>query len=405
MNDYNPKLRSQPIVVLSNNDGCVIARSNEAKALGIAMGTPFFEITKLINKHEVYAFSSNYSLYGDISARVMASLEQFTPELEVYSIDEAFLNMDGITDDLTVYGRKICNTVKQWTGIPVSVGMAHTKTLAKIANRIAKKSHKANGVLVLDNQKYIDKALSVTEVGDVWGVGRQHRKLLANHGIHTALQLRDLPDEWVKKNLTVVGLRMVHELRGIQSIPLELEPPAKQGITVSRAFSRKLKEKHEIKEALLTHVARAGEKLRSQGLFTRDLMIFMHTSPFAHWKPQYGGSTHITFPSPTNYTPDLIKTAITGLDRVYKEGYEYAKCGVMLAGLIGSHQCQSDLFDTRDSEKNDNLMKALDKINYGMGKNRVRYAGMGIRQRWKATANRMSQKYTTSWQELLEVGV
>jgi DNA polymerase V len=303
---FNPRLVGKPIIVLSNNDGCVIARSNESKALGIAMGEPYFKCKELIEKQGVIAFSSNYTLYGDMSARVMETLAQFAPEMEVYSIDEAFLNLDGMPGDLTDYCRKIRNTVRQWTGIPVGIGVAQTKTLAKIANRIAKKSAKANGVLVLDKQKYIDKALSITEVGDIWGIGRQYARHLNAVGVFTALQLRDMPDTWVRQHLTIAGLRTVHELRGLSAIPLELAPAAKKGITVSRAFGHKLKEKDQIKQALITHVTRAGEKLRGQGLLAKHLMVFMHTSPFAQYKPQYGGAKDIALDHPTDYTPDLI---------------------------------------------------------------------------------------------------
>ena len=260
---FNPKLAGRPAIVLSNNDGCVVARSNEAKALGIAMGVPAFQIRHLIRKHDVQVFSSNYALYGDLSQRVMETLQQFSPEVEVYSIDEAFLNLSGFTNiNLTDYGRRIRATVKQWTGIPVSVGIAETKTLAKIANHVAKRTEGTDGVFDFTAWPDRDSVLARVLVEEVWGIGPNYARLLTQHGITTALGLRDADDHWIQKQMGVVGLRTVHELRGISCLPLEQCPPPKQGITCSRSFGRPVTTLAEMREAVAAYTARAAEKLR-----------------------------------------------------------------------------------------------------------------------------------------------
>jgi len=272
---FAPALEKEPIVVLSNNDGCVVARSNEAKTLGIPMGVPVFQVQNLIQAHQIRVYSSNYTLYGDMSRRVMETLCQFTPALEIYSIDEAFLDLTGCrSQDLAGYGRTIRNTVKKWTGIPVSIGIARTKTLAKLANRLAKKSAKAAGVLDLTDSPYLPLALENTEIQDIWGVGPGFAKRLRQAGIQTALQLRDADDGWVRKHLGVVGLRTVYELRGISCYGLVLSPPGKKNIVVSKSFGRKSETLEELSEALAAYAARAAEKLRR-----RRFNRFCHARP------------------------------------------------------------------------------------------------------------------------------
>ncbi len=254
---FNPALEGRPVIVLSNNDGCAVARSNEAKALGIKMGAPAFQLRDLIGKHQIQVFSSNYALYGDMSRRVMRSLSEFTPEIEIYSIDEAFLDLSGFRHcDLTDYGHRIRSTVKQWTGIPVSIGIAETKTLAKIANRIAKKSQRAKSVLDLTHSPFQDRALEITDVADVWGIGRRYAHFLKQNGIHTALQLRDADDTFIKHKMGVTGTRLLQELRGVSCYALEQSPPRKKGITVSRSFKHAIQSLDELKEAIATYAGR-----------------------------------------------------------------------------------------------------------------------------------------------------
>jgi len=275
---FDPKLEGRPIVVLSNNDGCVVARSDEAKALGIKLGTPEFEIRDLLTAHQVRIFSSNYVLYGDMSERVMETLQEFTPKIEVYSIDEAFLDFSGFAGrDLTEYARKIRTTVKQWTGLPVSLGVATTKTLAKVANRLAKKSPTADGVVNFLGVTDLDAILAGIDVADVWGIGRNYTKMLKANNIASALDLRNADDRWIRRRMGVVGLRTVLELRGTSCYPLEHNPPAKQSIGVSRSFGNPIQTLEEMKQAVAMHVARAGEKLREQKLAAQVMTVFMMT--------------------------------------------------------------------------------------------------------------------------------
>ena len=402
---FNPKLEGKPVVVLSNNDGCVVARSNEAKALGIRGGIPAFKIDHLIRSGEVYARSSNYSLYGDMSQRVMKTLAQFTPEMEIYSIDEAFLNFSGITcGSLREYGITISATVRQWTGIPVTIGIAETKALAKIANRLAKKSPRAGGVLDLAASPYQEKALSIIPVDKVWGVGRRYAKFLRKHGVETALDLRNAEDSWVKKHMSVVGLRLVRELRGIPCISMELCPPTKKEICVSRSFEKPVTSLNEMREAIAVYTARAGEKLRNERSAAGALMVFMMTNRFRD-APQYCKSTVLELPVPTGCTQELIMYANRGVEKIFRKGYRFNKAGVILADLVPENQIQTDLFDTRNREGSKKLMQALDAVNARMGKDTLKYAAAGVKQRWKTKFNKRSPRYTTRWCELAEVSV
>ena len=278
---FNPKLEGKPIVVLSNNDGCVVARSNEAKALGIGMGVPEFQIRPLLRAHHVQVFSSNYTLYGDLSQRVMETLEQFCPDVEIYSIDEAFLGLSGFTSrNLTDYGRTMCSTVKRWTGIPVSVGIAETKTLAKIANRVAKRTPDTGGVFDLLVCPDRDALLGRIAVQDVWGIGPNHARCLAQYGITTALQLRQVDDQWVRKHMGIVGLRLVMELRGVSCLDLEQCPSPKQGLTCSRAFGKPISTLTEMEEAISSYASRVAEKLRGERLAATVLTVFLTTNEF-----------------------------------------------------------------------------------------------------------------------------
>jgi DNA polymerase V len=276
---FDPSLRTKAVVVLSN-DGCIVARSAEAKALGLQMGEPYFKVRELLERHKVAVFSSNYALYGDMSQRVMKTLQQFSPEVEIYSIDEAFLNLQAFRD-LPGLARQIRETVRQWTGLPVSVGIAPTKTLAKVANDTAKKKAGYNGVCVLDTPEVWEPLLNEFEVGEVWGIGPQYKELLNKHGVNTALEFSRLPETWLRKHMSVVGARTAQELRGQPCNELELHADPKKGITVSRSFGKRITEFPELEQALAAYISRAGEKLRREKLLAKHMLVFMHTSPFA----------------------------------------------------------------------------------------------------------------------------
>lgn len=397
---FNPKLAGQPIVVLSNNDGCVVARSNETKALGITMGVPEFQIRSLLQAHHVQVFSSNYRLYGDLSQRVMETLEQFSPDLEIYSIDEAFLSLAGFERrNLTDYGRTIRKTVKQWTGLPVSVGIAETKTLAKLANRIAKRTSDQDGVFDLLACPDREALLNGVAVGDVWGIGPNSARLLTQRGITTALQLREADEPWIRKHLGVVGLRVVAELRGQSCLALEDCPPPKQGITYSRAFGRSVSTLAEMEEAVSSYVSRAAEKLRGEGLAATVLTVFIMTNAFTE-EPQYRNSVTCALPVGTDSTSELIRAALKGLRRIYRDGYRYKKAGVMCTALVPTGQVQPDLFDQHDRPRSKRLMTALDAINDRWGAGTLQYAASGLTKAWKTQCHQRSPAYTTDWDEL-----
>lgn len=398
---FNPKLIGKPIVVLSNNDGMIIARSNEAKELGIAMGEPLFKIKDKIKQHNVAVFSSNYALYGDMSERVMSILENFSPEVEIYSIDEAFLNLKGFERyDLTECGRRIRDTIRQWVGLPVSVGIAETKTLAKLANRLAKKLKKADGVLNLYKSKYLKQALKMTDVEDVWGIGRQYSKLLKNHGINTAYELTLANDEWVKKRMTVMGLRTIYELRGVKCIELEDTIPAKKAIVSSRSFGQLTDSYDDVKEAVSNYVSRAAEKLRNQKSAANILSVFLRTNPFKSELPQYHNGVMIELPQPTDSTSELLYYAHQGLKQIFREGYKYQKAGVMLTSIIPYDRMQFDMFDSTNRNKMKIVTDLIDEINEVYGKDTVFYASLGIKRTWQMKREMKSPHYTTNWDEL-----
>lgn len=397
---FNPKLERQPVVVLSNNDGCVVARSNEAKALGIGMGVPEFQIRPLLDAHDVQVFSSNYALYGDMSQRVMACLEQFCPDLERYSIDEAFLGFSGFASrNLTDYGRVIRATVKRWTGIPVSVGIAETKVLAKIATRIAKRTPDAGSVVDLRACPDRDALLSRIAVEDVWGIGPNYARFLTQHGITTALQLRQADDQFIRTHMGVVGLRLVMELRGMSCLDVEQCPVPKQGITCSRAFGTMVGTLAEMEEAGSSYTTRAAEKLRAEHLAATVLTVFLHTNPFQD-TPQYYNALTRKLPVATDSTPELIRSAIEGIRTIYRKGFLYKKVGIMLTGLVPASQVQTDLFDQHDRARSKKLMTALDSINNRFGSGTLHYASNGITKAWRTQFRHRSPAYTTSWDDL-----
>lgn len=400
---FDASIARRPVVVLSNNDGCVIARSNEAKALGLKMGDPYFKVRELIARHRVRVFSSNYTLYGDMSQRVMQTLEQFTPEIEPYSIDEAFLNLsDLMAETIPDHAAAIRKTVRQWTGIPVSVGVGATKTLAKAANQWAKKDKAAGGAWWIATEKDRRDLLAWLPVEDVWGIGSRWAALLSKHGITTALQLSEMPDAWVRRHLNVTGLRTVAELRGTVCMPLELEPPPQKGLVVSRAFGRRLTELPPIREALAAYVTRAGEKLRGAGLLAQHMTVFLHNSPFSASEAYFNRAHGFQLPYPTSDTGELIQYACPALEHLFQPGVSYTKCGVMLNELTADTARQADLFDTRDPRRQQ-LMQALDHLNRQLGRNTVFYGAAGIRREWAAVATMKSRHYTTQLRDVLRV--
>ena len=397
---FSPKLEDKPVVVLSNNDGCIVARSNEAKALGIGMGVPAFEVEDIIRKNGVEVFSSNYALYADMSSRVMETLLTLAPDIEVYSIDEAFLNLAGFNCSLTDYGRKIRRIIKQWTGMPVTVGIAGTKTLAKIANRVAKKSARANGVLDLTDYSRLDTVLTGTPVEKVWTVGIKTALKLKSAGIKTALALRDADISWVRQKFGVVGIRTVYELRGISCYPLEQNPPVKKSITVSRMFGRPVESIEELKEAIASYASRAGEKLREHSLAAGVMTVYVTTSRFI--KRRYFNSHTFEFAIATNDTMELIRAALLCMDRLYRRGFSYKKVGIIFNTLMPEKWIQRNLFDSIDREKSQRLMKAIDAVNARLDCP-LQWAAEGLSQPWKVKFNKRSRRYTTRWEELPEV--
>lgn len=396
---FSPQLKDKPVVILSNNDGCIIARSKAAKALGIKMGEPLFQARDLIEQHQVQVYSSNYSLYGDMSARVMASLAEVTPSMEVYSIDECFLDLAGFSQiDLTHYCQRIQAKVKQYTGISLSLGIGSTKTLSKIANRIAKQGSVYHGVFNLMTVEP-EPVLARIAVEEVWGVGRRYAKALREQRIETALQLRDAPQGWIKQQFGVVLLRTVLELQGFSCLPLELCPDSKKGITVSRSFGQPIKSLVELKQAVSTYVSRAGEKLRRETLAATVLRVFVVTNRFKDI-PQYTNSVSITLPVATDDTAELIDYALRGTETVYRSGYQFKKAGVMLLGLVPLTLVQANLFDTRDRDRYRRLMQTIDQINRQMGARTIQFAATGLQKRWAMRRAHRSPKYTTTWSDL-----
>lgn len=396
---FNPSLNGKPIVVLSNNDGCVIARSNEAKVLGIKMGVPAYQIKDLVKQHDVAVFSSNYVLYGDMSGRVMSMLAELAPEIEVYSIDEAFLNLEGI-QDLQTLGSKIVRQVTRGTGIPVSTGIAPTKTLAKVANKFAKKYPAYNRLCIIDTEEKREKALKLFEIGDVWGIGRRQAAKLEKQGVKTAYDFTQLPGSWVRKNMTVTGERTWKELRGISCIDMETAPPAKKQICTSRSFGKMVEDIDTMSEAIATHASTCAKKLRQQKSYAMSLLVFIHTNNFREDLPQYWKNTIIKLPVPTSDTLEIVHYALEGLKSIFMPGYQYKKAGVIITEIVTS--AQLGLFDTVDREKREKLMQAIDKVN-GEHRHLVKLAVQGNGRDWKLKQEQLSKRYTTDINEVLTI--
>ena len=397
---FNPALNGKPVVVLSNNDGCVIARSNEAKALGIKMGVPAYQIKQEVREQGVAVFSSNYTLYGDMSSRVMSILSEMAPEIEIYSIDEAFINLEGIMN-LQSLGAAIVNRVIRGTGIPVSLGIAPTKTLAKVANKFAKKYPAYHRLCIIDTDEKRIKALKLTDIADVWGIGHRQVVKLEQQGVKTAYDFTQLSGSWVRKNMTVTGERTWKELRGLSCIDMETAPPAKKQICTSRSFGKMIEDFTTMSEAIATHASTCARKLRQQKSYAISLMVFIHTNNFREDLPQYWKNAHIKLPVPTDDTLEIVHHALAGLNNIFMKGYQYKKAGVIITE-IASGGVQQNLFDTIDRNKRNRLMQALDKIN-GNFHSHVRLAVQGNGREWKLKQEQLSRRYTTDINEVLTI--
>ena len=398
---FNPKIRRLPVVVLSNNDGCIISRSNEAKALGIKMGEPYFKARNIIIKNNVQVFSSNYSLYGDISRRVMRTLKRFNSKIEVYSIDEAFLDLSNFSDkEVKDVGKEIRNTVLQWTGIPTSIGIAETKTLSKVANHIAKKQK--SGVVSLVNIKDLDPILEKVEVRDIWGVGKQLSKFYIKNGIYNAKQLKNASNTWIKKTKNVLSSRTAMELRGVPCIEIETKQTKRKSCCVSRSFGKKVEKLRELKESVTSYCLNAAEKIRSESLVCKSITVFIRTSPFQNKGIFYSNSKTIDFPIATNNSIEIVKNALIGLDLIYKDGFKYQKAGIILSGLSDSEKGNS-LFKSTKDERIKNLMQSIDNTNYRYGRSTISLASAGINKKWSMRRQYSSKIDTADFYSLPKI--
>lgn len=399
---FDPRLEKRPVIVLSNNDGCAVARTNEAKALGIRMGHPYFQIKDLCRREGVVALSSNYALYGDMSRRLNQIYDRFSPDVEVYSIDESFINVSRLPlKDRTAWAKDLRSTVKQWSGIPTCVGIGPTKTLAKLANKAAK--NLPDGVLDLSDSAERERVMADFPIGDVWGIGPANQAKLAAMGIQFAGQVRDLEPRQARQLMTVVGERLVHELNGRSCLPLETVPPVRQGCAVTRSFGQRVTRKLEMEQAVAGYATRLGEKLRRHCLATDQLTVFMHTSRFDDDEPQRSVSMTVDLSEATNDTLALIKASRRAVDQLWKSGYRYAKAGIVTQDLVPPSESQQALFDGLDHDRAARVMQALDEANKRWGRATVFPAAMGIRREAFSTKFEMrTPRYTTRWDELPE---
>lgn len=401
---FDPKLADTPVVVLSNNDGCVVARSVEVKALGIPMGVPWFKIREEAKRYGIVAFSSNYALYADMSNRVVEVLESFSPNIEVYSIDESFLSLDGFSPEgLEAYGREIRERVAKWLGLAVCVGIAPSKTLAKLANHCAKKNL-AGGAGVCDFTKMPENDLSALfariDVGDVWGVGRKIDARLRAMGIETVADLRNADPETVRTKFSVVLERTVRELRGLSCLDLEEAVPDRQQIICSRSFGERIYERTELAEAVASYVSRAAEKLRNQASLAGALTVFVRTSPFNPKEPQYQKTLTVPLPDATDDTLELVGWGLRILKRIYRPGFAYQKAGCMLSDIRPRSAAQASLFAPESDGRSERLMAAMDAINGRWGRGTMRVAAEGVDKAWRMKRGKLSPRYTTEWSEL-----
>ena len=401
---FNPKLNKKPIVVLSNNDGCAISRSNEAKALCIPMGAPAFKYENIFKQNDVEVFSSNFPLYGDMSSRVMSILSKFTPNIEIYSIDEAFLKFEGFENyDLESYCQEIKNMVFKWTGIPISIGIAQTKALAKVSNRIAKKfPNQTKGVYLINSEEKRIKALKWLKIQDVWGIGFKHTKRLKNIKINTAYNFIKLEDSWVRKNMSVVGLRLKKELEGKSVLELEEVRSPKKAIATTRSFEGTITDYEKIKERISTFAVCCAEKLRAQNSNCNSIYVFIRSNKFQKNKTQYRNGILMTIPFSTNSNMVISKYAVEGLKRIFKKNINYKKAGTIVMGLDSSKNHQLNLFKNEDP-KHKHLMKTIDFIQKKEGQSKIKLASQDLRKRWKMKQEKLSPNYTCKVNDIIKV--
>ena len=399
---FRPDLRNKPVVVLSNNDGCVISRSDEAKAIGVKMGEPFFKMKELVRDKKVTAFSSNYTLYGDLSDRVMKTLADIVADIEIYSIDEAFLHLNESHTDLETFGHTLRNTVKKHTGIPVGVGIAPTKTLAKLANKYSKKT---GGVYIIYPDE-IEQSWNKSTLEDVWGIGRRSAKRLQANFIDTIEQFVNQREEWVRQNFSIIGLRTYKELKGIPCIDMEDELTEKKSICTSRSFGNLQNTFGPIQEAIATHAASCAEKLRKQKCEAGSMYVSLSMSRFTNQEGDKYFGTHIQFPETTNNTAALIQYASKGLEQLFKEGTYYKKCGITVTDIVSEEKIQLKLFEVKQNPKLQVLENAIDMLNQKLGKNMLRHAVQGSdNNTWKLRCDNRSPNYTTKIDEVLAINV
>ena len=399
---FNPKLERKPVVVLSNNDGCIIARSNEAKKLGIKMGEPAFKIKNVVEKYNVNVFSTNFALYGDLSKRVMNTFRTEVNKMEVYSIDEAFLDFSDLADKERAI--QIKKKVQMWTGIPVSIGIAKTKTLAKVANHIAKKYTKI-GCFMFDDKDLIRRALNVFPVEDLWGIGRKHAKRLKEFGIHTALRFRETDINWIKRHFSINAVKIQRELKGEICYPLEFTIQRKKNICTSRSFGKEIKELSKLREVVSSHANTCATKLRKEKSCCSTISVFLSTNPFKPQAKQYHPYRVFNLDVPTNDSIEIVRFALKGLDQIYRSDCIYKKLGVIVGRTIPESQVQLSLFDNLDRDKRREINSVVDTINKKMGRNKVKLAVQGSGRKWKLRQERLSPCYTTRFSDILEVRI
>jgi DNA polymerase V len=402
---FNPKLNNKPVVVLSNNDGCAVARSNEVKALGVTMGAPWFKLKDLAKQHHIIALSSNYALYADMSNRVMSILRQYSPDQEVYSIDESFLDLTHFQHkNHTQYAQKMRQRILQWTGLPVCVGIGSTKTLAKLANYCAKKRPQYKGVCDFNAiaPADLDAILQAIEVGEIWGVGRKLAPKLNALGINNVLDLKHADSNQLRQQFSVVMQKTIHELNGIVCIEIEEIAPIKKQILSSRSFGVPVRDYNSLAESITLYMSRAAEKLRKQHSFAGSVYVYIRTSPFKPDEPFYSNGMTIPLPSATDDTRQLVSVVLWALKQLYRPNLNYAKAGVMLGELVPAQGVQADLFSLRPATpKTSKLMATLDNINNKMGKESIKLASEGFKRPWKMKQENKSASYTSNWDELV----
>ncbi|MEM6766568.1 MAG: Y-family DNA polymerase [Bacteroidota bacterium] len=403
---FRPDLRSRPIVVLSNNDGCVVARSSEAKAAGIPMAKPIFKLRDQIQAHQVQVFSSNYTLYGDLSNRVMNVLETFSPLVEPYSIDEAFIDLSGIdTKDYDSLGKKIQERIYQWTGIPISIGIATSKTLAKIAANLSKKSKKLDGVFSLVDSPYLERALKATPIEDVWGIGPGYAERLKAYQLETAWDLHQADIHWVRKKLTVIGQRTALELHGESCIPIDSIPSLRKSVITSRSFGKPVTALSDLQEAVTFYTSRCAEKLRKSNTLAKLLTVYARSGQYEDRYKSGKDSFSLTLPEATNVTPHLVSYAMKALEKIFEPGKRYKKAGVILTDLVSSESIQLSVFDEAPTQSDQRLMHLLDDLNEKMGKGKVFIAKEGVDKGWRMKSEMRSPNYTTNWQQIPEIEI